>query len=42
MSGLTLFGTVPFFCFFSTTLNNITYDSHISLFSNWKSHSLNT
>ncbi len=31
-----------FFCFFSTTLNNITYDSHISLFSNWKSHSLNT
>ncbi|WP_241364376.1 hypothetical protein, partial [Klebsiella pneumoniae] len=31
-----------FFLFFSTTLNNITYDSHISLFSNWKSHSLNT
>ncbi|WP_218811167.1 hypothetical protein, partial [Klebsiella quasipneumoniae] len=31
-----------FFLFFPAALNNITYDSHLSLFSNWKSHTLNT
>ncbi|WP_218801621.1 hypothetical protein, partial [Klebsiella quasipneumoniae] len=31
-----------FFYFFSVALNNITYDSHLSLFSNWKRHTLNT
>ena len=31
-----------FFYFFPVALNNITYDSHLSLFSNQSRHTLNT
>ncbi|CTQ01845.1 exported hypothetical protein [Klebsiella variicola] len=42
MSSLALLGSAHFFSFFPAALNNITYDSHISLFSNQASHTLNT
>ena len=42
MSGLALIGSALFFLFFPAALNNITYDSHLSLFSNQSKYTLNT
>lgn len=41
VSGLALIGSALFF-FFPAALNNITYDSHLSLFSNQSKYTLNT
>ncbi|HGF5611504.1 TPA: hypothetical protein ACF23B_001764, partial [Klebsiella quasipneumoniae subsp. similipneumoniae] len=42
VSGLALIGSALFFLFFPAALNNITYDSHLSLFSNQSKYTLNT